>query len=61
MKQTLMNFKYLACFKGPVQREQRDSRMGSISGKPQPPVVFPNRLELVQVAGPGQVDHHDHE
>ena len=27
MKQTLMNFKSIACFKVPVQGKQRDSRM----------------------------------
>ena len=31
MKQTLMNFKSIACFKGPVQRKQRDSRMDFLS------------------------------
>ena len=62
MKQTLMNFKSIACFKGPLQRKQRDSRMGfSFKEASAARGFFWNRLELVEVAGPGQVNHHDHE
>ena len=62
MKQTLMNFKSIACFKGPVQGKQRDSRMDySLREDSAARCFFRNRLELVEVARPGQVNHHDHE
>ena len=45
-----------------VQRKQRDSRMGfSFREASASRGFFRNRLELVEVAGPGQVNHHDHE
>ena len=45
-----------------VQRKQRDSRMGfSFREASASRCFFRNRLELVEVAGPGQVNHHDHE
>ena len=62
MKQTLMNFKSIACFKGTVQSKQRDSRMNyGLLEASAARGFFRNRLELVEVARPGQVDHHDHE
>ena len=57
-----MNFKSIACFKETEQGKQRDSRMGfSFREASSARVFFRNRLELVEVARPGQVDHHDHE
>ena len=62
MKQTLMNFKSIACFKGMVQRQQRDSRLDfRFREASAARCFFRNRLELVEVTRPGQVNHHDHE
>ena len=62
MKQTLMNFKSIACFKGQVQHKQRNSRMGFSFREASAVRGFSrNRLELVEVTRPEQVNHHDHE
>ena len=50
MKQTLMNFKSIACFKGPVQRKQRDSRINyCLREASAARGFFRNRLELIEV------------